>query len=311
VSAPEASDAKERDAPVILVTGADGQVGWEAHRALAPLGRVVAVRRSDADVADGDALRALVRRVRPSVIVNAAAYTAVDRAESERDLAFAVNAEAPKVLAEEAARSGALLVHYSTDYVFDGRKESPYTEADEPAPLGVYGASKLAGDRAIAASGAAHLVFRTSWVYAARGRNFMLTMLRLARERETLRVVADQRGAPTPARLIATATAAVLSQCAGERGFSLPEGRSGVYNLAARGVATWWDFARRILALDPRRAEQRCRLIVAITTAEYPTPARRPANSMLDVGKVERTFRLRMPAWEGELEGVMEEVGDR
>jgi dTDP-4-dehydrorhamnose reductase len=298
----------QRDVPVILGTGADGQVGWEVRRALAPLGRVVAVRRSEVDAADGEALRALVRRVEPAVIVNAAAYTAVDRAESERELAFAVNAEAPKVLAEEGARSRALLIHYSTDYVFDGAKESAYTEADEPAPLGVYGASKLAGDRAIAASGAAHLVFRTSWVYAPRGRNFLLTMLRLAREREILRVVADQRGAPTPARLIAAATAAALSQCAGERGFSLPEGWSGVYNVAARGVATWWEFARRILALDPRRDEQRCREIVPITTAEYPTPARRPARSMLDVGKVERTFHLRMPAWERELEGVMEEL---
>ena len=310
MSAPagEPSGTPARDAPVILVTGADGQVGWEARRALAPLGRVVAVGRSDVDVAHGEALRALVRRVRPSVIVNAAAYTAVDRAESERELAFAVNAEAPRVLAEEAARSGALVVHYSTDYVFDGTKATAYTEEDEPSPLGAYGESKLAGDRAIVASGAAHLIFRTSWVYAARGRNFMLTMLRLARERETLRVVSDQRGVPTPARLIATTTASVLGQCVGDGGFSLAEQRSGVYNLTARGVASWYDFACRILALDPRREEQRCREIVPITTAEYPTPARRPASSVLDVGKVERTFGLRMPSWEAELERVMGEI---
>jgi dTDP-4-dehydrorhamnose reductase len=307
----DARRATDGDAPVILVTGADGQVGWEVRRALAPLGRVIAVRRADVDVADGEALRALVRRVRPSVIVNAAAYTAVDRAESEREVAFAVNAEAPRALAEEAARSGALLVHFSTDYVFDGTKPTAYTEEDEPAPLGAYGESKLAGDRAIIASGAAHLIFRTSWVYAPRGRNFMLTMLRLARERETLRVVSDQRGVPTSARLIATATAAALGQRADESGFSLAGDRSGVYNLTARGVATWYDFAHRILALDPRPGEQRCRELVAITTAEYPTPARRPASSVLDVGKVERTFGLRMPEWEAELERVMEEVGDR
>jgi dTDP-4-dehydrorhamnose reductase len=295
-------------APIILLTGADGQVGLEARNALAPLGRVVAVRRSEVDLTDREELRALVQRVQPNVIVSAAAYTAVDRAETERDVAFAVNAEAPKVLAQEAARLGALLVHYSTDYVFDGTKATAYTEEDEPAPLGVYGESKLAGDRAIMTSGSAHLIFRTSWVYAARGRNFMLTMLRLARERETLRVVNDQRGVPTPARLIATTTASVLGQCAGEGGFSLPEQRSGVYNLTARGVASWYEFARRILELDPRREEQRCREIVPITTAEFPTPARRPASSVLDVGKVERTFGLRMPEWEKALERVMEEL---
>jgi dTDP-4-dehydrorhamnose reductase len=293
----------------ILLLGKNGQVGWELQRSLAPLGRVVAARRSDVDVADGEALRALVRRVRPSAIVNAAAYTAVDRAESEREVAFAVNAEAPRVLAEEAARSGVVLVHYSTDYVFDGTKVTAYTEEDEPAPLGAYGESKLAGDRAIIASGAAHLIFRTSWVYAARGRNFMLTMLRLARERETLRVVNDQRGVPTPAGLIATTTASVLGQSVFEGGFSLAGELSGVYNLTARGVASWYDFACRILALDPRREEQRCREIVPITTAEYPTPARRPASSVLDVGKVERTFGLRMPEWEAELARVMGAVG--
>jgi dTDP-4-dehydrorhamnose reductase len=296
---------------VILVTGADGQVGWEVRRALAPLGRVVAARRSDADAADGEALRALVRRVRPSVIVNAVAYTAVDRAESERDLAFAVNAEAPKVLAEEAERAEAIVVHYSTGYVFDGTKEGAYTETDVPAPLGAYGASKLAGDLAVMASGAAHLVFRTSWVYSARGTNFLRTMLRLARERDELSVVDDQRGTPTPARLIAATTAAVLARCvaSGPGTLVLPEQWWGLYDLTARGETTWYAYARRILAMDPRRSEQRCAEPTPVSTASYPTAARRPAHSVLDVGKLERTFGLRMPDWEGELEAVMEEVG--
>ena len=294
----------------LLLTGADGQVGWELRRALAPLGTVVALRRADVDLADAAALRAAIRAHRPSAVVNAAAYTAVDGAESERELAFAVNAVAPGVLAEESARLGVPLVHYSTDYVFDGTKGAPYTEEDPVAPLGAYGEGKLAGDEAVRRAGGPHLVFRTSWVYAARGRNFLRTMLRLARERDELRVVGDQTGVPTPARLVAEVTAQVLARHATADGFTLPAAASGVYNVAARGATTWHAFATAILAADPRRAEQRCRVVVPITTADFPTPARRPAFSVLDPSKLERAFGLRMPGWREGLALVMEEVGE-
>ena len=293
---------------LILVTGAEGQVGWEARRAFAPLGRIVAVDKGQVDLAHEKGIRELVRSTRPSVIVNAAGYTAVDRAESERDAALAVNAHAPQVIAEEAARVGAVVVHYSTDYVFDGSKSAPYVESDEPAPLNVYGESKLAGDRALAASGAAHLVFRTSWVYAARGHNFLRTMLRLARERETLRIVADQTGAPTPARLVAEVSAQIVGRYLGDDGVALPKERWGLYNLVTRGSTTWHAFAQRILGLDPRQSAHRCREVVPVSTAEYQTSARRPQRSLLDVSKLERTFGLRMPGWEEQLELVMAEL---
>jgi len=303
-----ATDSSPQRRRVILVTGAEGQVGWEARRAFAPLGRVVAVDRGDVDFADVERVRALVREHRPAVIVNAAAYTAVDRAESERDLAFAVNTTAPSVLAQEAARLGAAVVHFSTDYVFDGTKETPYLEDDEPSPLNVYGETKLGGDRAVASSGAPHLVFRTSWVYAARGHNFLRTMLQLAHDRETLRVVADQTGAPTPARLLAEVSAQVVSRYVEDGTLTLPESLWGIYNVVTRGSTSWHAFARRILELDPRRAEQRCRDLVPIPTTDYSTAARRPARSLLDVGKLERTFQLRMPEWDEQLELVMAEL---
>jgi len=295
-------------APVILLTGADGQVGWELRRTLAPLGRVAAVRRADADLADEGALRALVREVRPAAIVNAAAYTAVDRAEEERALAHAVNATAPGVLAEEAARLGVPVMHYSTDYVFDGEKRAPYVEDDAVAPQGAYGESKLAGERAVAKANPAHLVLRASWVYAARGRNFLRTMLRLAHEREELRVVADQHGAPTPARLVADVTAAALARLAAGDGFDVSREVAGTYHVAARGATTWHAFAEAIVALDPRRAAQRCRAVVPIATADFPTPARRPAYSVLDPSRLERTFALRMPGWREQLTLVMAEL---
>lgn len=298
------------ETPTIIVTGADGQVGWELCRALAPLGRVVALRRSDVDLAEHDRLREAVRGLRPALIVNAAAYTAVDRAESEREAAFAVNAVAPGVLAAEAARTGATIVHYSTDYVFDGAADRAYVEDDPPSPMSVYGASKLAGDEAVAASGAPHLILRTSWVYAARGSNFMRTMLRLAHEREELRVVADQSGAPTPARLVAQVTAQLLARHATGASFELPAERWGSYHVASSGVTSWYEFACAILALDPRRDDQRCRAVTPIATSEFPTPARRPAYSVLDTGKLERTWGLRMPEWRGQLELVMREYGE-
>ncbi len=297
--------------PLILITGADGQIGWEARRAFAPLGRIVAARRGDIDLAKASAIRDVVRHVRPDVIVNAAAYTAVDRAESEPDLAFAVNAEAPRVLAAEAVASGALLVHYSTDYVFDGSNTAPYTEWDEPDPSSVYGASKLAGDRAVLASGARHLIFRTSWVYGVRRHNFMLTMLRLARERDELTVVDDQTGTPTPAALIASTTAAIVAQVTAGGEEAASASRWGVYNLVARGATTWHAFTRRILTLDPHREEQRCARVTPIGTADYPTAARRPAYSVLDPTKLERTFGLRMPEWESQLELLMRSLARR
>jgi dTDP-4-dehydrorhamnose reductase len=292
--------------PVILLTGADGQVGWEVQRAVSQFGSIVALRRSDVDLADSAALRNIVRQVRPTIIVNAAAYTSVDQAEDERTRAFAVNADAPALLAEEAAKLGALLVHYSSDYVFDGENLTPYSEQDPTRPLGVYGASKLAGEEAVAAAGGRHVILRTSWVYASRGRNFLQTMRRLARERDEMRVVDDQVGVPTSARLVANVTALVLAR---GQDPAVPTDNTGLYHLAARGTTTWFGFAQRILALDPDRAEHRCHDITPIPTAAYPTRAPRPRYSVLDTAKLERTFHVRMPEWTDQLELVMSEVG--
>jgi dTDP-4-dehydrorhamnose reductase len=269
-----------------LLTGPTGQVGWELAPRLAALGEVVALDRSALDLADADAIRARVRELRPAAIVNAAAYTAVDRAETEPDLAFAINAAAPGVLAEEAKRIDALLVHYSTDYVFDGTKEGAYVEDDAPNPLSVYGRSKLEGERAIQASGCRHLILRTSWVYASRGRNFLLTMLKLGAERPELRVVADQRGAPTWARDIAEATLKLLV-----------DPPAGLFHLTAAGETTWYDFACEIM----RRAGL-APVVYRIGSDEYPTAARRPANSVLDNARLRAAARIVMPAWK---DGVM------
>jgi dTDP-4-dehydrorhamnose reductase len=276
----------------ILLTGRGGQVGWELERALAPLGEVIAFDRAGLDLADPDRVRSALRELQPGVVVNAAAYTAVDRAESEPEAAFAINARAPGILAEEAARLGALLIHYSTDYVFDGAKAGAYTEDDIPNPLNVYGASKLEGERAISASGARHWIFRTGWVYAPRGKNFFLTILRLAREGKPLRVVSDQFGAPTSAAMLARATAEALS--AWLRQDAVPP--SDIYHMSAAGRTSWHGFACAILrefgVADP---------VTAITTAEYSTPAKRPANSLLDNGRLAARFGIRMPSWEAGL----------
>lgn len=280
----------------ILLLGKNGQVGWELQRALAPLGHITACDCDECDLADPAALRDRVRAVHPDAIVNAAAYTAVDRAEGERDLAWAVNAAAPGVLAEEATRLDAWLVHYSTDYVFDGAKQQAYGEEDATAPLSVYGASKLAGEQAIAASGCRHLIFRTSWVYAARGGNFARTMLRLAQERESLRVVGDQFGAPTAAELIADVTAHCLRDAARPGG----DACRGLYHLVAGGETSWHGYARFVLQQAVEAGvELRCApdQVLSITSAEYPTPARRPANSRLDTAKLQRTFGLTLPDW--------------
>jgi dTDP-4-dehydrorhamnose reductase len=272
--------------PTVLLTGADGQVGFELARSLAQHGELVALNRAALDLADADAIVAKVREIRPHLIVNAGAYTAVDRAETERDLAFAVNARAPGILAEEVRRLGAVLIHYSTDYVFDGLRTTPYDEEALANPLNVYGASKYEGERVVAASGARTIVFRTSWVYGARGRNFLLTMLRLAQERDELRVVADQHGTPNWCRTLSDATAAAVAH-----GLPWLAERTGLYHLASSGATTWHGFAQAIVGDAPRPR------VVPIATSEYPTPARRPAYGVLSARKFEATFGYRMPDW--------------
>ncbi len=282
----------------ILLTGASGQVGWELQRTLASLGRVVAPSHAELDLARPDTLAAAVRDIKPDLIVNPAAYTAVDKAESEQELAYAVNAEAPLALAKEARRLGITLVHYSTDYVFDGSQTGAYAETDKPRPLGVYGASKLAGEELVQASGADHLILRTSWVYGLRGKNFLLTMQRLARERDKLSVVADQFGAPTWARSIAEATAQMLALWLAPG--ATPDDRrrlSGIYHLSCGGRTSWHGFAEAILQ-DMQARGEKTPALKAISTAEYPTPAQRPANSVLSNEKLQKTFGIRMPAWE-------------
>ncbi|UGQ45619.1 dTDP-4-dehydrorhamnose reductase [Massilia endophytica] len=275
----------------ILLTGCTGQVGYELERSLQGLGQVVAVDRSRMDLSDLDQVRAVIRAERPGLIVNPAAYTAVDKAESEPGLAHRINAEAPRVMAEEAKALGAALVHYSTDYVFPGDDPAPRSEDDATAPINVYGASKLAGEQAIAASGVRHLIFRTSWVYGMRGKNFLLTMLRLAKEREELRIVADQHGAPTWSRTIADTTALVLAQAAqGGEGWWRENG--GIYHLSSQGQTTWFDFTRAIL----EQAGIECRL-VPITSAEYPVPARRPHYSVMSSQRLLDRF-CSLPSWE-------------
>jgi len=288
--------------PKILLIGKNGQIGWELRRTLAPLGDVVAVGFPEVDLRDAAALRRLVADTRPGLVVNAAAYTAVDKAESEPKSCQQINGAAPEILAEAATKVRALLVHYSTDYVFDGRKGAPYLETDAPNPLGEYGRSKLAGDQAVQATEADHLIFRLCWVYGARGQNFMLTMQRLAREREKLRVVGDQLGCPTWSRMIAETTALVLKQVARDPGRSA---FNGVYHVAAGGFTSWHGFASRIIELMPA-AERKCRAVEVITTADYPTPAKRPAYSVLDCNKLQRTFGLRLPAWETSLKQVLD-----
>jgi dTDP-4-dehydrorhamnose reductase len=293
----------------LLVTGANGQVGSELRRSLAALGNVIALDRSQCDLSRPERLPELVRRLRPDVIVNAAAYTAVDDAEREEALATIVNGTAAGVLAREAARAGALLVHYSTDYVFDGRKDAPYTEDDPPSPVNAYGRSKLAGEIALRQAGGAHLILRTSWVYGVRGRNFLRTILALLRERDELRIVADQIGAPTWAAEIAQATAAVIEAAAHERA----EGRfaSGLFHLTASGATSWHGFAAAILA-GARRGGlvgggQAPRL-VAVGSEEYPRPAARPKNSRLAGGRLRARFGVALPGWEEGLGLCLEEM---
>ncbi|MDN7493198.1 MULTISPECIES: dTDP-4-dehydrorhamnose reductase [unclassified Burkholderia] len=280
--------------PTILVTGVNGQVGFELLRTLQGLGRVVPCDRSTLDLSDLERVRTFVRDVKPSLIVNPAAYTAVDQAETDVDAARRLNADLPRVFAEEMARSGGALIHYSTDYVFDGTNTEAYTETDATNPANVYGATKRDGERAIAATGCAHLILRTSWVYGRRGRNFLLTMLKLGAERPELRIVADQVGAPTWSKTIAAATSHIVAQGTASIGTDWWARRSGVYHLTSAGATSWCGFAEAIFAVAMASHAPK---IVPIASSDYPTPAKRPANSRLAMDKLGATFGLRMPDW--------------
>ena len=287
----------------LLVTGSSGQIGWELRRSLSTFGELLAPSRRELDLSRPDTVAAYVRKIRPAVVINPAAYTAVDKAEAEPDEAQRVNAESVQALAEVCAELDCLLVHYSTDYVFDGRKTTPYLETDEPNPDSVYGRSKLAGERAIQAVGGRHLIVRTSWVYGARGKNFLLTMLRLAREREQLRVVADQFGAPTWCRTIADATAQML------RAFPLHDAPpAALVHLSSAGRTTWHEFAARIVSEGSRRGLTRDVSVLPITTSDYPTAAPRPAQSALCCDLLESAFGVVMPRWEDSLALCLDDI---
>jgi dTDP-4-dehydrorhamnose reductase len=298
----------------ILLIGKNGQVGGELAGLLPTLGELIALDRSQLDLAKASDIRKVIRDIQPAFIVNAAAYTAVDQAEKDPAAARAINAHAPAIMAEEAKKICACLVHYSTDYVFDGRKRSPYQETDTPNPLNVYGATKLAGEEAIQSSGASYLILRTSWVYGTRGRNFLVAILRLATQREELRIVRDQWGAPTSSVEIARGTAKIIERLIAQRQQNAFSGGSGIYHMTAGGVTTWHEFAQAILeeaakaspsppwllsvtGAVPRKVQS----VQAIPTEEYPTPARRPAYSVLSNSLIMRTFDVKLPAWRMQL----------
>jgi len=289
----------------ILLIGKYGQLGWELQRTLAPLGEILALDYPEIDLAKPEPLYQIVQEVHPQAIVNAAAYTAVDRAESEEELAMAINGRAPGLLAMWARQIGAAFVHYSTDYVFDGAKGSPYLESDAAIPINVYGRSKLAGERAVEQAGGAYLILRTSWVYSLRRDSFVTKVLDWARQQPALRVVADQVGSPTWARLLAEASAQALAK-GGEGVAGWIGERRGLYHLAGDGVASRLEWAQAILRLDPQRAEQVTREVRLALTEEFPTPARRPLYSALDCRRFEQVFGIRLPPWETALQLAME-----
>ena len=302
----------------LLITGANGQVGWHLQRTLAPLGEVLAIDVEQVDLTDLDAITRTVRDFSPDVVANAAAYTAVDKAESEPELARAINVAAPARIAEECARSGALLIHYSTDYVYDGSKSAAYEENDATGPLSVYGRTKLEGDHAIIASGCAHIILRTTWVYDTRGKNFLRTVLRLAREKEELRMIGDQFGAPTWARALAESTTIVLARLL-ERRSETGAWNSGLFHLTAAGQTSWARFAQAILedyeTLLAWPAEMgefggplKAKRVVEITTEQYLTPARRPRNSVLSNARIQAAFGIMMPDWRSQLRLALQDA---
>ncbi len=295
--------------PRILIVGAAGQVGVELQRSFAGFGSIVAVDLESVDLADADQTRALVRRVEPEIILNAAAYTAVDRAESQPGLAMAVNATAPRILAEEALRLSAILVHYSTDYVFDGEKQRPWVESDEPNPLNVYGTSKLAGERAIQQTGGRYLIFRTSWVYGPHGNNFLLTMLRLGRERDRLSIVNDQYGSPTTSIELARATRTITEGVLAGR-FGRPEDWAGLYHMTCSDSTTWYGFAKAIFSGAETRIMMKMPALTPLSTKDYPTAARRPRNSVLSNEKLYGRFGVRLASWRSALNDVISSLSD-
>lgn len=289
----------------VLILGSSGQLGRELQHRFAGVGTVVAADRAACDVANPDSIRVLVRSANPTVILNAAAYTAVDRAETEPELAYAINATAPGVMAEEARRSDALLVHYSTDYVFDGGKPGPWSEDDPTGPLNAYGASKLAGEGAIAAVGGKHLIFRTSWVYGPHGKNFLFTMLRLGAEREKLSIVDDQVGAPTTSLELADATRRIVEGIVGDR-FGEPGEWKGIYHMTCAGQTSWCGFARAIFERAAARPGTKTPAVIPIRSEDYPTPARRPLNSVLSNARLAQRFGVNLAPWEQALDAVFE-----
>lgn len=301
------SDAASNQLGRILILGSTGQVGRELQRSFAGAGELIFCDHKEADLANPDQLRSVIRSVAPSVILNAAAYTAVDRAETDREAATAINVHAPGILAEEARRLDALLVHYSTDYVFDGSREVPWVETDQPNPLNVYGATKLAGERAIVAVGGRYLIFRTSWVYGPHGKNFLLTMLRLGRERDQLKIVDDQTGAPTTSIAIADATRAIIDRT---RGCSagLAEDWSGIYNMTCSGVTTWAAFARAIFEQAGSLLGEREPEVIPIPSKDFPTPATRPLYSVLSNEKLSEGFGVRLPPWRVGLQVALDQL---
>lgn len=294
--------------PTILLLGGSGQLGWELRRTLVGLGSIMAPTREELDLSQTDALSERLRAIDAALVVNAAAWTDVDGAEADPALAFRLNAEVPSVLARAAADAGTLLVQFSTDYVFDGAAAVPYRETDEPSPLNVYGASKLAGERAIRDAGGPHLILRTSWLYGQRGHNFVRTVLRLAREREELTIVEDQIGCPTWSRTVAEATAGALARLATGVRFELPTHDAGVYHLCADGRASWYAFANEIIARDPLRHEQLCRAVRPVATSAFERPAQRPPFSVLDCTRFLEVFNIRLPRWGDQLALALEEA---
>jgi dTDP-4-dehydrorhamnose reductase len=299
--------ATQSESPRVLIVGGAGQVGVELQRSFAAFGSIVAVDREKFDLADPDQTRALVRQERPDIILNAAAYTAVDRAESESDLAKAINENAPRVLAEEALQTGALLVHYSTDYVFDGTKQTSWLEDDEPNPLGVYGATKLAGERAIQEVGGRYLIFRTSWVYGPHGKNFLLTMLRLASERDCLSIVDDQFGSPTSSIELARATHAIVSGVF-EGKFGLAREWAGLYHMTCSDTVSWFGFAQAIFVRAAAQLNVRSPELIRISSNEYATAAKRPQNSVLSNRKLIDRFGIHLSNWQEALEEVFQRL---